>query len=318
MCDKNPRHLWILGKLKDAISNPQNTTTEKKQLEKAKLVYEQNCQTCRKGSNDSICLDLALNELLRLMPDKRGDVYPWRNYEWDYSNYVNNNYSARATGSSENAGLFNNMSIFFKLISGFISDPNPADKSIAGGNSIDDRASDFPVFECDGKKERCKSRHVVMRNSPSANEPPYKDPFFNKSLTGTRSSSYFVKIGKCDRPDITDAEDCTQRGYDWNHSKGECTQGRYAYMDNSPSSVPFMRGYIPSVASDSLALTPGSLGLAFTGNSSYGMKVQECPKVNTKETNTEKFAVETDNMDIMIFAWGFIAGLLVYELYIDK
>jgi hypothetical protein len=317
MCDSNPKHLWILGKLNDAISNPQNTTTEKKQLERAKLVYEQNCQTCRKGSNDSICLQLALDELLRMMPDKRGDVYPWRNYEWDYTNYVNNNYSARATGSSEDAGLFKNMSIFVKLIRGFISDPNPADDSIAGGTSIKDRASDFPVFECDGKEKRCESRLEVTRNSPSANKPPYKDPFFDKSLTGTRSSSYFVKIGKCDRPDITSAEECTKRGYDWNHSKDECTQGRYAYMDNSPSSVPLMRGYIPSVASDAISLTSPSLGLAYRGYNSYGMKIQECPNVIPKET-IEKFDDGSNTMNIMIFTWGFLAGLLIYELYIDK
>jgi hypothetical protein len=67
------------------------------------------------------------------MPDKKGDVYPFRNYEWSYSNYVNNNYSASATGSSERNGLFRNMGIFMRLVGGFISDPNPADNSIAGG-----------------------------------------------------------------------------------------------------------------------------------------------------------------------------------------
>lgn len=327
MCDRNPKHLWILGKLKDAISNPRNTKTEREQLERAKKVYETNCATCRIGSNDSICLSIALDELLRMMPDKRGDVYPWRNYEWDYGNYVNNNYSAVATGSSEDAGLFTNIGIFFKLISGFVSDPNPADNSIAGGRSIADSSSDFPVFECRGREARCVARHKVIRNSPSADEPPYKDPFFNKALTGTRSSSYFIRVGKCDRPDITDAEDCTKRGYDWNHSKGQCTQGRYAYMDNSPSSVPLMRGYIPSVAADSLAFTPVSLGLAFEGKDTYGMRVQDCPVVENNPSNPspvkETFVGGAGTQSepaspLVVFAWGFVAGLLIHELIIYR
>jgi hypothetical protein len=315
MCDKNPTHIYIVEKLKMAIANPTNTTTEKKQLEKAKLVYEQNCATCKRGSNDKECLELALDELLRQMPDKKGDVYPWRNYEWSYSNYVNNNYSASATGSSERNGLFRNMGIFMRLVGGFISDPNPADNSIAGGRSVTDRSSDFPVFECRGKEARCVARHQVIRNSPSGDSPPYNDPFFNKSTTGTRSSSYFVKVGKCARPDITDAETCTGRGYDWDKSKGACSQGRYAYMDNSPSSIPLLRGLVPSIASDSLAITPGAIGLAFSGNDSYGMKVQECPAVTE-----EGFRVSgrSGRMSVSIFAWGFVAGLILHELYVCR
>jgi len=278
-------------------------------LRNALKTYEKDCKICKKdGDNDRQCLKLALDKLYRSLPFIRNSVYPWQNYDWDYTNFVDNNYSARATGSSNSGSAYiKNLRIFFKLFKAYIRDANPNQYSVAGGI---DKNSDYPIYGCLGNnKKYCNVRQLV-KNSDRQGKP-YNDQFFNRNTNGEYASSYFVRVGSCPRPDITDRDICAKMQYDWTNNivestlsnigggipDGSCTQPRYAFINNQPGleiKTPSIRigsketpniklgklkGYIPSVANDFLALTPDKLFSAFTGNSIKGyLDVQKCPK----------------------------------------
>lgn len=284
MCDKSPYHQLILTQLNLALEKEEISPTEKTQLVEAKKVYEQNCSTCKNASNDSECVSMALEELLRMMPGKdKWKIYPWKNYEWDYGNFIDNNFSAKATGSSDR-GLLKNLMIFFRLFDAYVIDPNPGTASIPGGRYMGDRDSDYPVY-CvnNNNRQRMKARFDVGNNSPSNSSPPYDDPFFkNKPLAGVHSSSYFVRVGSCPRDDITDRDECAKKNFEW--KSNNCFQPRYAYMNNEPLPIRKIQGTIPSIVYSGLALTPGKVGNAFSGKSNSRMIVQDCPNVAKKTT----------------------------------
>lgn len=55
-------------------------------------------------------------------------VYPWNNFDWDYTSYIDKNYNADITGASAEPtmkGLYNNMGALAKIGSGYLFDPNP-------------------------------------------------------------------------------------------------------------------------------------------------------------------------------------------------
>jgi hypothetical protein len=289
--------------------------TIKKSLE----IYNKDCSTCKGESNsDAKCLQVALTKLYRQMPFNKHSIYPWSNYEWDYSNFIDNNYSAAATGSTTSgswSSLYKNMDIFFKLFQAYVTAPNPSKRSKAGGTN---KYSDYPIYGCRGNNSKsCKVLHKVKTTNKDG--VPYKSKFFNKKLDGEYSSSYFVKVGTCPRPDIKDSDKCIKGGYTWITSPidtalaklsggipdGSCHQGRYMFINNQPGlkiktlsvggipsiNLGTMKGFVPSLANDVLSLTPDKLYNAFTGKNVKGhMILQKCPTivepfVNLKQQN---------------------------------
>lgn len=264
MCDRDPRHILTRTRLKLVLDEDEYKKREER--------YKKDCKVC---GNNADCLAQAITNMTRGV-----DLYPWINYDWDYSNYVDNKYSAQATGSSPNGNaLYRNLGIGAQLAKGYIMDPNPGDTSVAGGRSIDDRDSDFPVFGCRGaRRDGCQKLWQVKQNGKLPK--PYDDKFFNEnSVNGPYSSSYFFKIGTCPRRDINNEEECKKRGFIWKN--GVCSQNRYGYMDNTgggklgPISL---RGFLPSLATDVMAFSPNYIADAYNNKSSRYMKIQECPE----------------------------------------
>ncbi len=118
----------VLEKLKSENSPDVN------KVQDALKVYLEDCTICTKeGQNDYVCHNIALEKLMRQMPIIRDSVYPWKNYDWNYGNFIDNNYSAKATGSSpDGSKYFNNLKIFFKIMGAYLLDPNPNNNSVAG------------------------------------------------------------------------------------------------------------------------------------------------------------------------------------------
>jgi len=316
-------------------------------LRNALKTYKKDCVICKRdGDNDQTCLKLALDKLFRSLPFIRNSVYPWRNYDWNYSNFVDNNFSAKATGSSNSGSAYmKNLKIFFKIFKAYIFSANPNKYSVAGGTN---KHSDYPIYGCLGnKKKYCDVRHKIK----SSDRPgkPYNDRFFNRNINGEYSSSYFVRVGSCQRPDITDRNECARMKFDWINSPtdsaissitggvpdGICSQPRYAFINNQPGleiktpsihvgswetpNIKFgkLKGYIPSVANDFLSLTPDKLFSAFTGNTVKGyMDVQECPKF--KKTSKGKVKETFNNINNQNFLFNKIlsASIIIYFLII--
>jgi hypothetical protein len=323
MCDKNPYHQFIIAKLNLALENQELAPTEKKQLEEAKSKYEETCSRCKKDtSNHESCIKFALDELLRMLPSQdKWKVYPWRNYDWDYGEFINNNFSATATGSSPD-GLFKNLLLFFRYIDAYITDPNPGTASIAGGTSMTDRESDFPVYGVDRNNYmQYKTVFELTRSSDTNNKPPYDDPFFKKfPLAGMGASSYFVRVGSCDRGDITDREECAKNNFEW--KSGNCYQPRYAYMSNeSPPKGSFsLQGTVPSIIHSTLAFSPGKVMNAFQGKSNSRMQVQECPPVGGEgfvdlyNPRPPKPYKQFGMIEIAIIIMGLAFGYMAYDM----
>jgi hypothetical protein len=285
-CANDPRHIATRMFLQSNLTEDE--------YNKRIVKYIEQCKIC---NNNAECLSQARTNLSR---DKT--TYPWPNYDWDYSNYVDNNYSAQATGSNANAGVFKNLDASIKVGKGFLIDPNPGDNSKPNGDNLTDRSGDFPVYGCSGsRRDGCKKWWEVRDRANLGK--PYNDQFFNKySTSGSNSSSYYFKVGTCDRPDIKDISECNMRGYNW--IGGACFQDRYAYMDNTGGIKPF-RGLVPSMATDLLAFNPLYIMGSFMGSDTPYMKIQECPKI-------EGF-IDSNNKNIWV---GLLVGLMM--IYISK
>ena len=286
-------------------------------LKKGLKTYLEDCSICKRGNNDFTCLKAAATKLQRQLPFIRDSVYPWKNYDWDYGNFIDNNFSAKATGSSPSGRAYlSNIWIFLKFLDAYITAANPNNKSRAGGKN---KHSDYPIYGCQGNaRAGCNAWHKVKTRTRQ--NAPYADRFFRKQLSGEASSSYFTKVGECPRPDITDAKECIRRNFNWTQdpidaafdkivgkssaNSGSCSQPRYIYLNNKPGleiktlgtkgipgvpqipsvSLGKLKGFVPSLANDLLSLTPDKLFKAFSGKDVPGhMIVQNCPKVKAKK-----------------------------------
>ena len=284
--------------------------------------YKRDCSLCTENGNNYRCHAVSEKKLMRSMPFLNKNIYPWNNYDWDYGNFIDNNYSVLATGATKSgniSALFKNMDAFMKLIKGYVSDPNPADTSYPGKMAKD---GDVPYYECIGNivdsegnqisdpaaVSTCRAINKIKYSKKET--PPTKDPFLKKyKVTGDKSSSYYVKVGNCPRPDIKTVDNCESMGYSWipniidnvrdklpfsskkPHSPGSCHQPRYGYINNSPGvkigGVKF-RGLIPSLANDFLALSPDKIVAAMEGKSIDNLfELQQCPIVEEFRQHTE-------------------------------
>ncbi len=284
--------------------------------------YLEDCSICKtEGQNDFVCHNMALEKLMRNMPIVKNSVYPWKNYDWDYGNFIDNNYSAKATGSSPNGKQYlNNLKITFKLLQAYLTDPNPNSDSIPGGT---DSNSDYPIYGCTGNNEVfCKARNKLRNKDPQ--NAPYDDKFFKKySLVGKEASSYFVKVGTCPKSKYKTKDICEKQGHTW--TSDECYADRYAFINNTPGlkiapnltksftnqSFTFGQGFIPSLANDVLSLSPDKIFSAMQGKDVPGyMEVQPCK---------ESFLNMNDVEDrFLIVLSSLIFGIGCFTLYLMK
>ena len=189
---------------------------------------------CQKaGEAQAECVILVNQKYIRKFPQMKDLVYPWANYDWDYTTFIDNNYNKNKTGATNRptfGALFDNISANAKLTKGFIFDANPNKKSRAG-------VSDLP--ECNPKQsdyQGCLINNQLKRQQ-TTQEPPYPDYFFNKPTTGLYSSSYFIKTGDCPKPSLSEKE-CKEKGYTWIKNNlignGRCFKPKYSYIMNKP------------------------------------------------------------------------------------
>ena len=208
--------------------------------------YQNDIKLCKKaGEKETDCIKLVDLKYTRKFPVLKDLVYPWVNYDWDYTTFVDNNYNKGKTGATDSpslGGLFDDMDAMVKLGKGYITDANPSKGSLAG-------ITDSPV--CDSSKDNYAGCQIMnqIKRSTRDQAPPFTDVFFNKSLSGENSSSYFIRAGTCPKPDLNQQQ-CNAKGYTWVENPlyavtpaalrpsdfipGSCFKPRYAYIKNTP------------------------------------------------------------------------------------
>jgi hypothetical protein len=196
------------------------TKKDLREMTKALDLYMVECNRCaRETSNDYICMRAAAENLQRRIPMFSKTVYPWKNYDWNYSNYISNNYMPRHTGATRSSSiqaLYDNVLAIGTVLGGLIDDPIPNKYSRAAVRS---RYSDYPPFEECSDPKCMATQDIKNALSSQLYKPPTTDKFLReKKLHGKYSSSYYVKIGSCPRRDIKTIKDCEKRGYTWSPS----------------------------------------------------------------------------------------------------
>jgi|688.fasta_scaffold369408_2 hypothetical protein len=282
---------------------------EIKIAENALNQYEKECSRCARGAkNDMNCLDVARTNFNRNMPSSMNDVYPWRNYDWDYANFISNNYSTKALPKAQSNnfnGIKQNVRNVVKSLDGFIFDAAPNNLSSSYGT---DKNSDYPIFDCKDNTV-CKTIEDIKRTKQAQ---PTKDVFMNKfPINGENSSSFYYKIGSCQRPDIKNMNDCEKKGYKWVPSSldeggGSCIQPRYMYIDNSPK--PFFngsnaKGMIPSITNDIVDIMPDKLLNTLLGQSTSSLQMDTCPNIEMFISDNK---IVRDICVVLLFSLGII------------
>ena len=229
-------------------------------------------------------------------PDIKNYVWPWNNFDFDYSKYVYNKYDPdnlkiinEQLGSLSGDGYLdvtqNNLNLIAKYYRDALrEDAMPNINSTAGitGENND-------VLDGATQVEQVKKKY----NNISEPYPGFKNEykyFFKskfggiKNPSGIHSSSYFIKTGQCPVPGITDMATCKAKGFTWNPMRSmadasmtsffpgsdkskdnsKCFKPRYAFIDNTPGSLYGGTdvGLIPTISKTMASLNPFELGLA--------------------------------------------------------
>jgi hypothetical protein len=239
----------------------------------------QNCKNAG-GSTEFDCAQLAVEKFTRMKPEFKSMVYPWKNFDWDYTRYVDNNYSSADTGVTDEGSfraIIANPTAMVKLAKGYLLDPNPGNNAQA---LVDD------LTKCERVPAGDRSSCYVMNNirasynnipQPTISNGKGKPPsnFLNKNkLNGDGSSSYYYKMGTCaiDMPE----KECKKNNYEY---IGEtCYRPRYNYLNNAP-----YKGNVPSVIKGLFNIEPINLWSVYNGTPLRGLEIEECPIYVKKE-----------------------------------
>jgi len=299
---------------------------DRRDIEGALIKYEEECRQCAQlTGNDVECMDIVKENFRRRMPSAIRQIYPWRNYDWDYGTHAENNYSPEALPKPSNSisGMFQGIKNIVKTVDGMMFVGSPDAASSAFGS---DRSSDFPVIGC-GNDVRCRGKEYMKRMLTQDEVRRMNNPFLKRKLDGEMSSSYFFQIGTCPRDDIVDEKTCRKNGFIWNvdrfdKSGGNCNQPRYAFVDNSAK--PFVggsnaKGQIIAVTSNISEIADIDILGGFLERSSGSLEIMQCPEVKRKEaftTGPSRLHVsESESTVSKIVSMVVVVGLLSTLLY---
>jgi len=314
----------LLNQESTGLTGTPLTDEDKKIMREGLDQYLKDCTLCKQQAfNDYTCAKTAQSKLMNSLPFNRKRIYPQRNYEWSYANYVDNNYSPMSTGATKSgtiSGLFSNLNAMIKLVDGYMFAANPSSNSTAGGTT---KADDYAYYECTGgltdqdgnvisspmDAKICQINHQIKYGKEET-APTQSNFIKDQPLNGNFSSSYFVKAGTCPRPDIKSGGECRGKGYDWitsssdentKDTQGDCYQPRYAFVDNSAGlkiAGVKLGGLVPSIAKDFLELSPEKVIAAMEGNSINGSFIIEpCPIVEGYQSFKHSIDITKDKQE---------------------
>ena len=246
------------------------------------------------GSYGLQCSAAVTDKYMREFNFMKNLVYPWRNYDWDYQEYVKTNYNTKkmgVSGEGNTRAIIKDVDALLKIIDGLLFKANPTDNSSASNpNSPNSDLADC-LQQAGGLS--CRILNAAKMSSLSQKKP-YQHNFFQKPLEGKSSSSYFVQVGVCPS-DINDEESCQEKGYQWiqnplaklpsllrgpSTTGGSCFRGKYAYMNNKPGypigQIKDLNGLIPSMAHGMSSISPDKIMATAMGINTPDVSIQKC------------------------------------------
>ena len=110
-------------------------------------------QCAETGENQADCQKVVDRNYFRQLPYVKNIVYPWQNYDWDYSTYISNNYNANKLGATKRGtfgAIRDNISAINKINDAYWYDANPGSSSKAG---VSDQVecTEPPLTDCCSK-----------------------------------------------------------------------------------------------------------------------------------------------------------------------
>ena len=231
-------------------------------------------------------------------PELKTYIWPWNNFDFDYSNFVYNNYDPTLLKNYGSNGYKYTMqgdgyldvteNDLIMMADNYKSmlrtDPIPNQNTFAGKVG-----TDGDVFPGETQLKKVKEAYNKITEPYPGFRKEYKQ-FFIRNFgnqnppAGRHSSSYFIRTGNCPMPDITDAAECKQKGFQWNpvlsivdgsiqsffpsqkatKKTAKCFKPRYAFIDNSPGSLYPGNdvGTVPTISKTMSNLNPLELSLA--------------------------------------------------------
>ena len=217
-------------------------------------------------------------------PEIANSVYPWTNHDYDYQQYVKNNYTPKKMGISSEPCIDVTIDDGLKLpnyAKAAMFDQIPKNNSVAGVDDVDYSNPDLVKIRDQYKK--FKEPYPGFRKE----YPEY----FPQGIQGPYSSSYFVHTGYCPTK-IKSRSECKKKGFTWvpnpikmpaSTSKffpgldtvskmGGCHKPRYSYVNNRAGDVTgLMNGMVPTIGKEVSELNPISfINIFMTGSSPSG------------------------------------------------
>jgi hypothetical protein len=228
---------------------------------------------------------LAVEKFTRMKPEFKNMVYPWKNFDWDYTRYIDNNYSSADTGVTDEGSfraIIANPTALIKIAKGYLLDPNPGNNAQALVDDLtkcervpaEDRASCYTMNNIRASYNNIPQPKI----SNGKGKPPSN--FLNKNrLNGDGSSSYYYKMGTC--PIEMSEKECKKNKYEY---IGEtCYRPRYNYLNNAP-----YKGNVPSVVKGLFNIEPINLWSVYNGTPLRGLEIEECPPYGEKGKKDKK------------------------------
>ena len=289
-------------------------------------------QTCFiEGTYGIQCAAEITQKYIRKLDFMKKLIYPWRNYDWEYTEFVKKNYNPQklqVSGDGTVTAIIRDVDALLKIIEGLLFDANPDDVSSASNPA----SSKNDLVDCLNQSGGLSCRILnAAKMSYLSQKAPYKNSFFNKPLEGKYSSSYYVQVGMCPS-NITDQTECENKGYQWTGNplsklpgllkgpttkSGSCFKGKYAYIDNKPGypigNIKDLNGLIPSIANNMVSINPENIMATAMGINTPSVSVQDCNEsfTNRKDLVSINKIRKTNNyLSIFLIITYFI--LIIY------
>jgi len=241
--------------------------------------------------------------------------YPLNNYNYNYKNYIDKNYSLEAKGISNQPtfGTFrHNVKKLVDYGDALMLDPIPASNSIAGITDIDPN----------DKKAVSQAQLGFQQGQPySKFRQEYPEKYY--PTNGIYSSSYFVQSGFCPVQSAKTEAQCKSRdpNYIWmnntvklpnvvsnflkqknnpltnnnqtdrqsiENNSGTCYKPRYSYINNANDSNVF-QGLVPGIMNDIIDLNPATFLRTMDGNPVPGSSMDSPPRFELLPCISETF-----------------------------
>jgi len=240
-----------------------------------------NSEQCQ-GNFD--CIKNATTKLSRdtILKDK---VWPWQNFDWDYSQYIDNNYTPKELGITSDptwAALGKNIKGMAKLGAQMLLLPNPPNNAVSGKTDATNCLKRAQTL-CKGSRGTCVQqqkkicdKNNSIKNSYSKLKPIYSKMKTIKPTTKGSSSSYFIQTGTCPT-EITEEESCLDKDYNW--LSGKCWRPKYAHVDNKA-----FLGSFPSLVNDVVQLNPFNVIKVLKKKPAKGFRSFSCDELETFDT----------------------------------